>query len=328
MPPTGERSQNEVSQLRPVVEHAMHRHGLFLNHEGDGQATLEADDPQAGSNVRSELPTFRPNAQPSAEDLDSFEVALALAARRHEAWIVAGLPERATDRSGRTALHNAALVVSPEAVPAARYRKVLLYEADLAWAKPGWNRVVVPTPFGGLAPAICTDLNDDRFIRFLHVRQPSVVAFCTNWVQADPDPDALDTLAWWRWRLLGWSAGSSPPTPMAKTRAPASPAAPPSWARAARCSPGPGPLATRCWWRMSSWGPSRAEPDPPGPRGRVSRPGGQKFGSIAMSRSAELAERESPPSCTALARSSLPLALKVSIRSSMLRSSSYMSTDR
>lgn len=108
------------------------------------------------------------------------------------AIIVCGFAERADD-----GLYNSALVVGPWGY--ACYRKVLLYELDLAWARMGKQHIVLDTPAGRLVPAICMDLNDDRFIAHLHSSDAEVLAFCTNWVD-----EGQDILPYWRWRLAGW----------------------------------------------------------------------------------------------------------------------------
>ncbi len=120
--------------------------------------------------------------------------ALSPLARSHGTWIVVGLPERS-----ESGLYNAALVIDHRGELVDVYRKVLLYEADETWACPGHRRPVYQTPFGRLTPAICMDLNDDRFALHLLREQPDVVAFCTNWVE-----QGEDILPYWVWRLAGW----------------------------------------------------------------------------------------------------------------------------
>jgi predicted amidohydrolase len=96
-------------------------------------------------------------------------------------------------------LYNSALVVSPLGALVTCYRKVLLYDADEAWASPGWRRSVVPTSQGPIVPAICMDLNDPGFSYFLLQQQPKVVAFCTNWIE-----EGAEVHAYWRDRLSGF----------------------------------------------------------------------------------------------------------------------------
>ncbi|HJN74380.1 MAG TPA: carbon-nitrogen hydrolase family protein [Myxococcota bacterium] len=109
------------------------------------------------------------------------------------AVIVCGFAERAED-----GLFNSALVVRPTGEFDC-YRKVLLFELDLAWARMGRRHMVLDTPLGRLVPGICMDLNDDRFTLHLHASRAEVVAFCTNWVD-----EGHDILPYWRWRLAGW----------------------------------------------------------------------------------------------------------------------------
>ncbi len=120
--------------------------------------------------------------------------ALATVARSHGAWVVAGFPERAED-----GLYNSALVIDHQGRLVDCYRKVLLYETDLTWARAGRRRPVFETPVGRMTVGICMDLNDDRFVRHLRWTRTDVVAFCTNWVE-----EGHDILPYWRWRLGGW----------------------------------------------------------------------------------------------------------------------------
>lgn len=115
-------------------------------------------------------------------------------AEKHRAWIVCGYAEQ----SGN-ALYNAALLIDPFGDLRRSYRKVLLYSADLTWARPGNRRMVLQTDLGNLAPAICMDLNDDGLIRYLYTADVDVLAFCTNWVE-----QGSDVHPYWRWRLGGW----------------------------------------------------------------------------------------------------------------------------
>lgn len=127
-------------------------------------------------------------------------------ARRFGAWIVCGFAERFDHlgpprASGRTvaSLFNSALVVMPSGELATCYRKVLLYDADRRWAQSGWRRPVCAAAFGKLAPGICMDINDPRFVAHLHETQPAVVAFCTNWIA-----EGLPVVPYWQERLRGW----------------------------------------------------------------------------------------------------------------------------
>jgi predicted amidohydrolase len=132
---------------------------------------------------------------------------LSEAARAHGMWIVCGFAEHALlagrvgPSGGRMAtLYNSALVVNPEGERVACYRKVLLYDLDLSWATPGRRRLIVPTTMGRMVPAICMDLNDDRFVDFLHAAEATVLPFCTNWLRED----GVGLHDYWRARLGGW----------------------------------------------------------------------------------------------------------------------------
>jgi predicted amidohydrolase len=135
---------------------------------------------------------LRPHAEPARGP--TFEL-LSPIARRNRSWVVVGFPELARDR-----LYNAALVIGPDGSLVCTYRKVLLYEADLAWARPGNTRMLCESNFGLLAPAICMDLNDPGFPRFLEAKAPAVVCFATNWVEED----GFEVLPYWREQLGSW----------------------------------------------------------------------------------------------------------------------------
>lgn len=124
-------------------------------------------------------------------------------------YLVIGYPEAAAG-----VLYNAALVIGPSGALLANYRKRLLYECDETWACPGdLPYPVLDTPLGRLTVGICMDLNDDRFVHFLHQHrtpvheagaqpgdQPGakIVAFCTNWIH-----QGMDIRPYWRMRLAG-----------------------------------------------------------------------------------------------------------------------------
>jgi predicted amidohydrolase len=120
--------------------------------------------------------------------------ALSAVAAEFSAWVVCGYPELADGR-----LYNSAMVIRPDGGLQCSYKKILLYDADHTWCSPGLQREFIPTDSGGICPAICMDLNDDRLIRFLWETQPGTVAFCTNWIEEN-----IDVLTYWRLRLLGW----------------------------------------------------------------------------------------------------------------------------
>ncbi len=131
---------------------------------------------------------------------------LSAIARDHGSWVICGFAERFVHpqqtgaRGGRVAsLFNSALVILPDGQLATCYRKVLLYDADKRWANPGHRRPVCPADFGRLAPGICMDINDPRYITHLRETRPDVVAFCTNWIS-----EGLPVHGYWQERLAGW----------------------------------------------------------------------------------------------------------------------------
>lgn len=117
-------------------------------------------------------------------------------ARRHGAWVVCGIAERAKDDR----LHNAAVVIDGNGELACTYRKATLFEADRTWAAEGDGYVVVNTPLGRIAPGICMDLNDDAFVRHLRTSRADVLAFCTNWLDQQHG-----VLGYWAQRLRPWN---------------------------------------------------------------------------------------------------------------------------
>lgn len=115
--------------------------------------------------------------------------------------LVLGYPEVAGEGPGAP-LYNAALVLGPDGELLCGYRKRLLYDDDKPWARPGDRPYpLLQTPLGSLAVGICMDLNDDRFIDFLHRSRPDIVAFCTNWIH-----QGFDIRPYWLDRLDGLPA--------------------------------------------------------------------------------------------------------------------------
>ena len=112
-------------------------------------------------------------------------------ARRHGVWILAGTIAEA---SGDDRVYNTSVLVSPSGENAAVYRKIHLFDVDLAAQggqayqesksiAPGETPVVARTPFGGIGLSVCYDLRfpelyrqlvDQGDVRFLTV--PSAFA--------------------------------------------------------------------------------------------------------------------------------------------------------
>ncbi len=123
--------------------------------------------------------------------------ALSPVARAHGAWIVAGFPERADDGA-----YNSALIIDAQGALAGVYRKTLLFEADLTWARPGRGDYPVFNAAGGrFTVGICMDLNDPRFILWCWRQRVDAVAFPTNWLE-----EGLDIWPYWHGRLGGSGA--------------------------------------------------------------------------------------------------------------------------
>lgn len=137
---------------------------------------------------------LRTLAEPA--DGPTFAIASRLA-RAHGASMVIGIAERAPDG----ALFNSALLVGPDGALLDVYRKVLLFDLDRTWARPGDRRVTVSAaPLGRVTPGICMDLNDDGFTAYLRNECPDVVAFCSNWLD-----QGFPVAPYWQWRTAGWS---------------------------------------------------------------------------------------------------------------------------
>jgi predicted amidohydrolase len=115
-------------------------------------------------------------------------------AERYDATLVAGFVERCGDT-----LFNAAHIVSAGREPAV-YRKRLLFDLDMVWAVAGDRYLTIDTPLGRATPAICMDLNDDRFVAYIERERPDAVLFCANWVD-----QGVDIIPYWRARLGRWS---------------------------------------------------------------------------------------------------------------------------
>jgi nitrilase len=95
-------------------------------------------------------------------------------AREHGVWILGGSFPEAIEGDDR--VHNTSVVVSPEGLEVARYRKIHLFDVDLgdgaggryresAHFAPGDAVVVADTPFGGLGLSICYDLRFPELYR-------------------------------------------------------------------------------------------------------------------------------------------------------------------
>jgi len=175
----------------------------MINAAGEAGANLIVCPEMATSGYLWSSPeAIDPHAEPSTGA--TFQ-ALSAVARKHHAWVVCGFPERVLPPGSQSpthhvvALFNSAMVISPEGSRVATYRKVLLYPADTVWANPGWQRTIFPTAFGRVVPAICMDINDPRFISFVHQTQPEFIALCTNWIE-----EGEEIHDYWRSQLQGW----------------------------------------------------------------------------------------------------------------------------
>ncbi|MGL4369281.1 MAG: carbon-nitrogen hydrolase family protein [Spirochaetota bacterium] len=134
-----------------------------------------------------------PHAEPAEGPL--FNI-LSPLARRFGGWVICGFPELGEGDS----LYNSALLISPEGLLTACYRKILLFDADMSWALPGSIRIVIDSKIGRIAPGICMDLNDDAFVSFAMESSAGIIPFCTNWLE-----EGADVWSYWQQRLAGFS---------------------------------------------------------------------------------------------------------------------------
>ena len=104
--------------------------------------------------------TLRDRYMELAEDLDGPSVRrIADLAKDHERWLVVGMPEVDSGKTG--VLYNSALVVSPDTEPET-YRKMVLanfgpFEEDLYFAR-GDRMPIFDTPVGRMGIEICFDI--------------------------------------------------------------------------------------------------------------------------------------------------------------------------
>ncbi len=119
--------------------------------------------------------------------------ALSPIAAEHQCWVVCGFAEDAGD-----ALYNSAMVIAPDGTLAFVYRKLLLYDPDYNWARPGDAGVAI-MEIGGLrvSVGICMDLNNTHFVQWLADARIDICAFPTNWVH----DDLVDMHSYWQQRL-------------------------------------------------------------------------------------------------------------------------------
>jgi predicted amidohydrolase len=112
---------------------------------------------------------------PVAQTLDGSIVgSLREWARRHQIWLLGGsFAERIP---GTDKVHNTSVLLAPDGAVAAVYRKIHLFDVDLAAqgggryqeserVAPGQDVVVADTPFGGIGLSVCYDLRFPELYR-------------------------------------------------------------------------------------------------------------------------------------------------------------------
>jgi len=115
---------------------------------------------------------------------------LGAAARKNNAWVMAGLPERDGDR-----IYNTLAVLDPNGDLAARYRKVHLWLTENDTFDRGSKLCILETEFGSIGTAICYDIMFPEYIRAIAVNGAGLIAHSTGMVTTE-DCDNF-----------GWDAG-------------------------------------------------------------------------------------------------------------------------
>jgi predicted amidohydrolase len=117
---------------------------------------------------------------PCAQPLDGpIVTALRGWARAHGVWLLGGSFAEAVPRDER--VHNTSILIAPDGALAAVYRKIHLFDVDLAaqggasyrestTVAPGSEVVMAETPFGGVGLSICYDVRFPELYRALAAR--------------------------------------------------------------------------------------------------------------------------------------------------------------
>jgi predicted amidohydrolase len=117
---------------------------------------------------------------PCAEPLEGSLVATLRAwAREHRIWLLGGSFAEAVPGSER--IHNTSVLLSPDGALVAVYRKIHLFDVDLAAQggrsyreseriAPGQDVVVAETPFGAMGLSVCYDLRFPELFRLQSAR--------------------------------------------------------------------------------------------------------------------------------------------------------------
>ena len=118
-------------------------------------------------------------------------------ARRHDGWIVVGLPEVDPANGG---FYNSAALIGPAGLAGA-YRKSHPYVTEVRWARDGdVGLPVFDTPLGRLGILICMDAEYPESSRVLALAGCDVVCFPTNWL-SEKSPSAY-------WIQRAWENGT------------------------------------------------------------------------------------------------------------------------
>lgn len=115
---------------------------------------------------------------------------LAGRARRHRAWIAAGLAMR----SPAGALVNAAALFNRAGELVGRYDKSFLWHFDARWFTPGSAYPVFETDFGRVGMLVCADGRLPEIARCLVLGGAQVILDLTAWVTTGRDIDAVTSV--------------------------------------------------------------------------------------------------------------------------------------
>ena len=138
--------------------------------------------------------TGRGDVLPFAESLSGPTIsALAPIARKHAAYIIAGMPEK-DEATG--ILYNSAVVIGPEGEVVCGYRKV---NGEARWARPGseYQNPVFETPWGRVGVLICSDTYYGLMPRALALQGADLLVVPSNW-----PPSGMDPVNLWRLRAM------------------------------------------------------------------------------------------------------------------------------
>ena len=106
--------------------------------------------------------------------------AFAKLARQHSVYIILGMPEFEPQSKK---YYNLQIVIDPNGLIIAKYRKIHLYGPDHNWAEKGdLGYQIAETLWGKIGLGICYDINFPDIFDFFSDKGVNIFAFSTNWV--------------------------------------------------------------------------------------------------------------------------------------------------